>query len=165
MNGAEIIIRPTLIEPAVQNGMWELQNRAHAMFNSAYVVAPNLGPEHRDDGGVQDLFGGQSMIVGPRGQILTQQRGWTTGDSFVCTTIDVEALRRARIANGLYNQFKDLRTEQYRAIYDRPIYPKNQYLDAPPSEGWLAREDKTRADNIKTLVERGVLTPPTGYQG
>jgi hypothetical protein len=74
-------------------------------------------------------------------------------------------LRRARIANGLYNQFKDLRTEQYRAIYDRPIYPKNQYLDAPPSEGWLAREDKTRADNIKTLVERGVLTPPTGYQG
>jgi predicted amidohydrolase len=163
MNGAEIIVRPTLIEPAVQNGMWELQNRAHAMFNSAYVVAPNLGPEYREDGGVQDLFGGQSMIVGPRGQILTQQRGWTTGDSFVTTTLDIEALRKARVANGLYNQFKDLRTEQYRAIYDRPIYPKNQYLDAPPAEGWLQREHETRAGNIATLIERGVLTPPDGY--
>lgn len=164
MNGAEIIIRPTLIEPAIQNGMWELQNRAHAMFNSAYVVAPNLGPEYRDDGGMQDLFGGQSMIVGPRGQILSQQRGWTSGDSFVVTTLDIEALRRARVANGLYNQFKDLRTEQYRAIYDKPIYPKNQYADAPPAEGWLAREHQTRAKNIETLIERGVLVPPTGYQ-
>jgi predicted amidohydrolase len=161
MNGAEILIRPTLIEPAVMNGMWELQNRAHAVFNSVFVVAPNLGPEIRDDGGLQDLFGGQSMIVNPRGQIVAQQKGWTAGDSFVCTTIDIEALRRSRIANGLYNQFKDLRTEQYRAIYDKPIYPKNQYLEAPPTEGWLAREDATRARNIATLVERGVLVPPS----
>ncbi|AEF40685.1 nitrilase-related carbon-nitrogen hydrolase [Hoyosella subflava] len=164
MNGAEIIVRPTLIEPAVMNGMWEIQNKAHALFNSAYVVAPNLGPEIRDDGGIQDLFGGQSMIVNPRGQIVAQQNGWTSGDSFVCTTIDIEALRRARVANGLYNQFKDMRTEQYRAIYDQPIYPKNQYLDAPPTEDWLAREEATRARNIQTLIKRGVITPPTGYQ-
>jgi predicted amidohydrolase len=161
MNGAEIIIRPTLIEPAVMTGMWELQNRAHAMFNQAWVVAPNLGPEVRPDGSMQDLFGGQSMIVNPRGQIVAKQQGWTSGDSFVCTVIDIEALRRIRIANGLYNQFKDLRTEQYRAIYDQPIYPKNQYLDNPPTEGWLAREDATRAKNIETLIERGVLTPPS----
>jgi predicted amidohydrolase len=163
MNGAELIIRPTLIEPAVMTGLWELQNRAHAAFNQAYVIAPNLGPEILPDGGMQDLFGGQSMIVDPRGQIVARQQGWTSGDSFVCTTIDLEALRRRRIANGLYNQFKDLRTEQYRAIYDRPIYPKNQYLEQPPTEGWLAREDATRARNIQTLVERGVFVPPTGY--
>ena len=54
MNGAEIIIRPTLIEPAVMSGMWELQNRAHAMFNQVYVVAPNLGPDIQEDGGVVD---------------------------------------------------------------------------------------------------------------
>ena len=165
MNGAEIIIRPTLIEPAIMTGMWELQNRAHAMFNAAWVVAPNLGPEILDDGGMQDLFGGQSMIVNPRGQIVAQQKGWTSGDSFVCTTIDIEALRRQRIANGLYNQFKDLRTEQYRAIYDLPIYPKNQYLEQAPTEGWLAREDATRAKNIETLIARGVLTPPSDYRG
>lgn len=162
LNGAEILIRPTLIEPAVMTGMWELQNRAHAMFNQMYVVAPNLGPEVGEDGGMQDLFGGHSMIVNPRGTIVAQQTGWTSGDSFVCTTIDIEALRRQRMANGLYNQFKDLRTEQYRAIYDKPIYPKNQYLDTPPTEGWLAREDATRAANIRTLVERGVFVPPSG---
>jgi hypothetical protein len=67
------------------------------------------------------------------------------------------------VANGLGNQFKDLRTEQYRAIYDKPIYPKNQYLETPPEEGWLAREDRTRAKNIETLIERGVIVPPTGY--
>jgi len=160
MNGAEILIRPTLIEPAVMKGFWELQNRAHAVFNQMYVVAPNLGPEVMEDGGMQDLFGGRSMIVEPSGHIVAQQTGWTSGDSFVCTTIDVEALRRRRIANGLYNQFKDLRTEQYRAIYDKPIYPKNQYLDAPPTEGWLAREDATRARNIDLLVERGVFVRP-----
>jgi predicted amidohydrolase len=160
MNGAEIIIRPTLIEPSVMNGMWELQNRAHAMFNQVYVVSPNLGPEIREDGGTQDLFGGHSMIVGPKGQIVAQQTGWTTGDSFVCTTIDLEALRRLRIANGLYGQFKDLRTEQYRAIYDRPIYPKNQYLDKPPEEHWLEREERTRMQCIDELVARGVLVRP-----
>ncbi len=161
MNGAEIIIRPTLIEPAVMNGMWELQNRAHAMFNQCYVVAPNLGPDIQEDGGVVDLFGGQSMIVNNRGQIVAQQKGWTSGDSFVTTTIDIEHLRRMRMANGLYNQFKDLRTEQYAAIYEQPIYPKNQYADEAPSEGWLKREEQTRARNIERLVERGVFTLPS----
>jgi predicted amidohydrolase len=161
MNGAEIIIRPTLIEPSVMNGMWELQNRAHAMFNQVFVISPNLGPETRKDGGLQDLFGGHSMIVNQRGQIVAQQTGWTSGDSFVCTTIDIEALRKIRMANGLYSQFKDLRTEQYRAIYDKPLYPKNQYLKEAPKEGWLKREEATRAGVIRTLVERGVLVPPS----
>jgi len=161
MNGAEIIIRPTLIEPAVMTGMWELQNRAHAMFNQVYVVAPNLGPEIQKDGGMIDLFGGRSMIVNNRGTIVAEQKGWTSGDSFVTTVIDVEALRRIRMANGLYNQFKDLRTEQYAAIYAKPIYPKNQYLKEAPKEGWLKREENTRAGTIKELVKRGVFTPPS----
>ena len=57
--------------------------------------------------------------------------------------------------------FKDLRTEQYAAIYEQPIYEKNQYLDALPTEGWLAREAKCRARNIEKLVERGALTRPS----
>jgi hypothetical protein len=34
-------------------------------------------------------------------------------------------------------------------------------LAAPPTEGWLAREEATRAANIQELVRRGVLTPPS----
>ncbi|MGH3217311.1 MAG: nitrilase-related carbon-nitrogen hydrolase [Streptosporangiaceae bacterium] len=162
MNGAEIIIRATLIEPQVMRGMWELQNRAHAMFNQALVVAPNLGPEVGKDGGIVDLFGGQSMIVDHYGHVLAKQAGMANGDSFVSTMVDLEALRRARTANGVLNWFKDLRTEQYAAIYSEPIYEKNQYLKEPPAEGWLAREDRRRGQNIAKLVERGVLTPPSG---
>lgn len=158
MNGAEVIIRATLIEPQTMNGMWEVQNRAHAMFNNAIVVAPNLGPELGPDGVLNDLFGGQSMIVDHKGKVIVKQEGLTPGDSFVSTVIDIDALRRARQSNGVFNGFKDLRTEQYAAIYAKPIYPKNQYLDAPPETGWLDRERATRQRNIDLLIERGVFT-------
>jgi len=90
MNGAEIIIRATLIEPQTSQGMWEVQNKAHALFNNAIVVAPNLGPELGPDGVINDLFGGRSMIVNQRGKIITETPGVTAGDTFVSTTIDIE---------------------------------------------------------------------------
>jgi hypothetical protein len=131
------------------------------MFNQMVVVAPNLGPQVGKDGGFYDLFGGQSMIVDHRGHIIVKQAGMANGDSFVSTVLDIEALRRARMANGVTNFLKDLRTEQYAAIYANPIYPKNQYLKEPPTEDWLAREARTRAKSIERLVERRVLTPPS----
>ena len=149
INGAEIIIRPTLIEPAVMSGKWELQNRAHAMFNQVYVVAPNLGPDIQKDGGVVDLFGGRSMIVDHRGTIVAQQTGLDLRRQFRDHGNRHRGAPPKRIANGLNNQFKDLRTEQYATIYAKPIYPKNQYLNKPPTEGWLAREEATRAKNIQ----------------
>jgi predicted amidohydrolase len=161
MNGAEIIIRATLIDPQVAQGMWELQNRAHAMFNQCYVISPNLGPQCYDDGTMFDLFGGRSMIVNSKGQVVARQEGLLPGDSFVSYVIDIEALRRARAQNGVMNWFKDLRTEQYAAIYEQPIYEKNQYVEELPQEGWLGREDKRRAGTIEKLVERGIITPPS----
>jgi predicted amidohydrolase len=161
MNGAEIIIRATLIDPQVAQGMWELQNRAHAMFNQTFVISPNLGPQMHDDGHMFDLFGGRSMIVDNKGRVVARQEGLIPGDSFVSYVIDIEALRRSRAANGVMNWFKDLRTEQYAAIYEKPIYEKNQYVEELPQEGWLAREEKRRAGNIEKLIERGLLTPPS----
>ncbi len=162
MNGAEIMVRATLIEPQVSLGMWEVQNRAHAMFNQMIVIAPNLGPQVRRDGSFYDLFGGQSMIVDHRGHVLAKQAGMANGDSFVSTVIDLDALRRYRALNGVTNFLKDLRTEQYAAMYKDPIYPKNQYLKEPPTEGWLAREAATRAKSIERLVGRGVIMRPNG---
>ncbi|RCG25854.1 hydrolase [Sphaerisporangium album] len=161
MNGAEIIIRSTLIDPQVSHGMWELQNRAHAMFNQVYVISPNLGPQMNDDGHMFDLFGGRSMIVDNKGRIVTRQEGVIPGDSFISTVVDIEALRRNRMLNGVTNWFKDLRTEQYAAIYEKPIYEKNQYAKELPQEGWLAREAARCGDNIEQLVARGILTPPS----
>jgi hypothetical protein len=131
------------------------------MFNQVMVIAPNLGPQVDDNGHLYDLFGGQSMIVDHKGRVLVKQEGVSGGDSFVSSVIDLEALRRARALNGVTNWFKDLRTEQYAAIYSEPIYEKNQYLQAPPTEGWLERERLRRDRNIEKLVERGVLTAPS----
>jgi hypothetical protein len=131
------------------------------MFNQTYVISPNLGPQCYDDGTMFDLFGGRSMIVNSKGQVVARQEGLIPGDSFVSCVIDIEALRRARAQNGVMNWFKDLRTEQYAAIYEKPIYEKNQYVEELPQEGWLGREDKRRAGNIEKLVERGLLTPPS----
>jgi predicted amidohydrolase len=165
MNGCEIMVRSTLIDPQVGQGMWELQNRAHAMFNQMIVVSPNLGPQVAADGSYYELFGGNSMIVDYKGRVMAERPGMAAGDSFVSAVIDLEALRRARIANGVMNFLKDLRCEQYAAIYEQPIYPKNQYLSEPPTEGWLAREAETRARCIETLVERGTLVPPSSGNG
>src|SRR2546427_12591148 len=41
MTGAKILYRPAYPEPYVSNGLWEIQNRARALDNTCYVVAPN----------------------------------------------------------------------------------------------------------------------------
>jgi predicted amidohydrolase len=159
LNGAELLLRQVYHDPYVSNGWWELQNRSFAMNNNAYVVAPNLGPQSFGfDAPTYDIGGGKSMIVDYRGQIMIQ-REYSASDTFVSECLDIEALRRYRGQNGFGRWFKDMRMEQFAPIYERPIYPKNQYLDEPPTEGWGERESGVLAENIARLRERGVLTP------
>ncbi len=65
MNGAEILYRASAPEPAVSNGWWEVQNRARALDNSCYVVAPNVANYYptQDAELAVDTFGGSSMVV------------------------------------------------------------------------------------------------------
>jgi predicted amidohydrolase len=48
VNSAEIIYRPAYPESWVGPGsdMWTVQNRAHAIRNTCYCIAPNLGAYH-----------------------------------------------------------------------------------------------------------------------
>jgi hypothetical protein len=138
--------------------MREVQNRAHALFNHAIVVAPNVGPEVGPDSGINDLFGGRSMIVNQRGRIIAESQGAMPCDTFVSATIDIDALRRHRQANGVLNGFKDLRAEQYAAIYGERVHRENHSFDVPPEKGRLVRERETRARNIRLHKERGIFT-------
>jgi hypothetical protein len=47
-------------------------------------------------------------------------------------TVDVNALRHFRANAKWGNWMKDLTTEQYRLIYEEPIYPKNLYAERAP---------------------------------
>ena len=168
-NGAEVVYRPSEAVPMTQagpdaGGTWLLQNRAHAHFNSLYMVCPNVGPVYVHPKMEQpyDIGGGNGHIVDFQGQVLgLSQSGM---NSFCAGIIDIEALRNFRAMNLNSNWMKDLRTELFKDMYDEPIHPKNLWLkDEPKSH---AEVDEVYRDNIKRLQKRGAWTPPfTKHEG
>ena len=159
INGAEIIYAPTYIEPYYSRGWHELQLRARALDNSCYVVAPNSGdwfmtPESKVP---TAIHGGSSMIIDYQGQVLT--RTTTHGTSYCSAIIDIEALRYWRETTMFGNWLKDLRTEQYKIIYEEPIFPKNLWLDPPPGYGKTAGRMAVLRKSIETLQKRGTYVP------
>jgi predicted amidohydrolase len=76
---------------------WKTYLRARAYENSVFVVGANRVGED-----VTLVFGGESMIVGPRGQIHatmapeTDEESGAPNDGFVVATIDLDEVRRYR---------------------------------------------------------------------
>ncbi|MSO47044.1 MAG: hydrolase [Thermoleophilia bacterium] len=168
-NGAEVVYRPSEAVPMTQagpdaGGTWLLQNRAHAHFNSLYMVCPNVGPVYVHPKMEQpyDIGGGGGHVVDFNGQVLGLAQSGT--NSFCAGVIDIEALRNFRAMNLNSNWMKDLRTELFKDMYDEPIHPKNLWLkDEPKSH---AEVDEVYRDNIKRLQKRGSWTPPfTKHEG
>jgi len=160
MNGAEIVCRIACPEPLVANDSWEIQNRARALDNTCYVVAPNLGTYYvtPDADTPVDTFGGGSMVVDHRGQILAEH-DYGAGSSYCAAPIDVEGLREFRTESPLANWIKDLRTELVRPIYDREIYPKNLWLDRQTVDHETYAETVTERQ-IEKMVEDDIFVPP-----
>ena len=97
MNGAEVLYRASIPHPAASNDYFEIQNRARALDNNLYILAPNMGTYYltADSEAPIDTFGGNSMIVDYRGQIVGSQRYGGVSTS-VCGPINIEALRHHR---------------------------------------------------------------------
>jgi predicted amidohydrolase len=68
LNGAEVIYRASYPHPATGNEYFEIQNRARALDNNVYVVAPNMGTYHlfAEENTPIDTFGGRSSIINYR---------------------------------------------------------------------------------------------------
>lgn len=158
MNGAEVIYRPTYNEPYVGADWFEIQNRARALDNSCYVISPNSGEWYMNpDSTVPiDIHGGRSIIVDYRGQVISRKENASSG--FVSAVIDIAALRDYRERALWGNWLKDLRTEQYKLIYEEPIYPKNNYLTEEPKK--YPERVKIYENVVKTLQQRGVWVAP-----
>lgn len=165
LNGAEILYRVNYHEPFVGNGVWELQNRARALDNTCFLVAPTGGAAVF--AGTQrafDIHGGHPMIVDFQGRVLAQAD--SNYECFAAAVIDIESLReyRSRVM-GIGNFVKDLRTECYRVLYERELYPKNLRLrgelpvremnDPLPSE-----EVSVLRGVIQGLIDKGIWKPP-----
>jgi predicted amidohydrolase len=162
MNGAEVVYRASYPHPATGNDFFEIQSRARALDNNFYVVAPNMGTYylHAEDDTPIDTFGGRSFIIDHRGQIVGRQ-DYGAGSTYVGGIIDIEALRHHRASAQWDNWLKDIRTELYGLLYEKPIYPKNLYLKRKPMKH--AQYKKRVIDKqIALMHKRGIWKKPAG---
>jgi beta-ureidopropionase len=166
MNGAEVVYRASMPAPFTENDVFEISNRARALENNMYIVAPNIGSYHLYPEGRHfgiDAGGGQSMIVDYRGQLVGKQRD-TNGSTFVSGAINIEALRHHRESAQVTNWLKDVRAELAQIIYEKPIYPKNRYLEKiPPNHADYKRQviDK----QVALMQKRGIWKKPAHSPG
>jgi len=161
MNGAEVVYRAAYPHPATGNEIFEITNRARALDNNMYVVAPNTGTYYLfpDAKTPIDCFGGRSMVVNYKGQIVGQHL-YSGGSSYVAGTVDIEALRDHRARALWDNWMKDLRTEMYQLLYEKPIYPKNLYLDRPPYKHAEYRREVIDKQ-VRKMHDAGIWAPPS----
>jgi beta-ureidopropionase len=160
LNGAEIIYRPSFPEPWVGTGAFRVQNRAHALFNNCYVIAPQSGYlyMHPDMKEPVDTGSGDAHIVDYLGNVISFS---AIPNSIIGAIFDIEQLRSFKERALFGNFIKDLRTEIFKKMYEKPIHPKNLCIDKPPMQH--ADGDEILRDNIKRLQERGVYTPPAEH--
>ena len=161
MNGAEIVYRASIPHPAASNDYYEIQSRARALDNNMYMLCPNMGTYYltKDSEAPIDTFGGRSMIIDYRGQIVGRQDYGGVSTS-VCGPINIEALRAHRQDSAWTNWMKDLRTEMCQLIYEKPIYPKNLYLDRAPMKHEEYKEKVTKRQ-VALMQERDIWKKPS----
>lgn len=153
LNGAEILYRASLPEPWVSREIWDVQNRARALDNTAYLVAPNCGAlimPGNPPVTIGGALGGRSMVVGYKGEVLAQST--VVDDCYVAAEINIDALRHYRETAHFQNWMPYLRTEIYQSLYRQPIWPK----------GLPAMDDAQTANvfesAVTSLKQRGTFT-------
>ena len=155
MNGAEIICCCGDVINHMSRDWTPTILRARAVDNNTYVIFTNSGswyltPESTDPA---EVHGGQSMIIDYTGNIMSRFPGQGTG--YAISVIDIQALRwwRENVFTGSW--IKDLRTEIYKLIYEKPIFPKNRYAQKIPND---EERKATLQENVKLMIERGIYT-------
>jgi hypothetical protein len=76
--------------------------------------------------------------------------------------LDIEALRNHR-TRTIHNCWVDIRTEGFRQIYDKPIYPPNRFPSGNPPKS-LSEKVVICKEVFDDLYGRGQFTPPAGYE-
>jgi predicted amidohydrolase len=155
IQGCEVMIRSSgMSEPegSPPQELWEVSNRAHAVFNMMYVVACGPGVLNVK-GNPLNAWPGRSMIIDFHGAIL--QEVPYPGETITSTQINIDMLRRRR-TDPRHNWLTQLRTEAYGEMYKKPIYPINMYKDRLPTDP----ADRSKAQPIERFLKEGIFLPP-----
>jgi hypothetical protein len=81
-------------------------------------------------------------------------------EQVLACTIDIEALRQYRMRTN-HNCWVDVRTEGFRQIYNKPIYPPNRFPSGKPPRT-LSDKITLCKEVFDDLYARGQFTPPAG---
>lgn len=109
LKGADVICHPSNL---VLPGFCQKAVPVHALVNRVYVVTSNrVGSEGELN------FTGNSLICGPRGEVLCEAPAH--GESYGVVEVDVAAARNKRVTPR-NDVFADRRPMEYSALLDRP---------------------------------------------
>ena len=165
MNGAEIIYRSQYPEPWMGNNMNQIQNQSPAIFNTCYVLAPNIGGIYMPGGEDFKFSNGKRQIIDYRGQIISEYL--SGGEALVSAIVNIDGLRDFRLRGQWQNLTKDMRVVEYKVIYDAMmakggIYPKNLCMNEPP----FTEEDQVELvkHQVNKMVKLGIYTAPKNWE-
>jgi len=106
LTGAQVMCVPVACASEPTREVFTLELRAHAAFNSLYVVCANrVGTEHGK------TYYGASAVYGPDGSVLAMSDG--DGEQVVAASVDIEAARRRRHVLPFY---RDRRPDLYGGL-------------------------------------------------
>ena len=126
-NGVEVICHPGAIQEVEGVSepwdFWMFTRRARAHDNMCYLLVPTGARS------ITNITPGRSVPVTRSpidytGMVLRHMP--YPEEQVLAVGIDIEALRHHR-TKTIHNCWVDLRTEGFRQIYDKPIYPPNRF--------------------------------------
>lgn len=153
VNGAEIVYRTAQAEPWTGYGYFELQNRARALDNALFVIAPNLGPYYHtiDAREAFNIGGGHSMIVDYRGRLLAHVTH--AGEGFAAAVLNLDELREYR-RQSMMGLLPHVLGAPWAKIYEKcGHYPANLALSRPP--GNHAETEARYREIVERLLKEG----------
>jgi hypothetical protein len=95
------------------------------------------------------------MIVDYFGRVLVKAE--YAVETFVSAIINIDELRQVRASSKML-PLPYLKTEMFKKIYEKPLWPKNMYIDTPP--GKLDKYTEVYENCVKELRRRGVWISP-----
>ena len=162
-NGVEVLCHPTALQEVEGVSepwdFWRFTRRTRAHDNMCYLLGSNWGKVNYDYY-PRAFCPGYSLIVDYTGMILREAP--YPEEQVIAAQIDIEGLREHRARIG-HNCWVDIRTEGFRQIYDKPIYPANQFPSGKPPRT-LSDKMTVAKIAIDDLYARGQFMPPAGYK-
>jgi predicted amidohydrolase len=160
-NGCEVICHPVALQEiegvSAPWDFWMFSRRTRAHDNMCYLLGSNWGTV--DYAYYPRSFcPGHSMVIDYTGMVLRQAD--YPAEQVISATIDIESLREHR-SRCNHNTWVDVRTEGFRQIYDKPIYPPNRFPSGRPPRN-LADKMGPVSDVFRDIYGRGQFTPPAG---